>query len=302
MNSRRRADQSSVAVLMTCHNRRDLTIRCLYSVASQECPEADVSIYLVDDGSNDGTTPGVRAAFPEVRVQAGTGHLFWGGGMRLAQQAALPSDPDYLLWVNDDVSLREDALSRLLNAHRSLCSRGSPDSIIVGAMKDPMTGVTTYSGVARHDRIRRMRFTIIEPTRELLPCEAMNGNLVLVPRSVYRQTGLFDPNFTHSLNDFDYGLRARSNGCEVWVAPGHLGACEVNSTNRAWPDERLPFRQRVRYLVSPLGLPPWEWLRFTRRHGGLLWPGLFIAPYLRFLGRTAIAAIFSRPWDVDDRR
>ena len=144
MNSRQRADWSSVAVLMTCHNRRDLTIRSLSSVTSQACPEADVSIYLVDDGSSDGTTTAVRAEFPEVRVRAGTGQLFWSGGMRLAQQAALPSDPDYLLWLNDDVSLREDALSRLLNAHRVLCSRDSPDSIIVGAMKDPTTGLTTY--------------------------------------------------------------------------------------------------------------------------------------------------------------
>jgi GT2 family glycosyltransferase len=294
-----RSPRSSVAVLMTCHNRRDLTLRCLGSLAVQEAVDADLTVYLVDDASGDDTTLAVQAEFPAVRVLAGTGQLFWSGGMRLAQQAALPSDPDYLLWLNDDVCLGVDAVASLLATHRSLCSRGTPDAIVVGAMKDPDTGVTTYSGVVRRDRIRRMRFTIVEPTHEPAPCETMNGNLVLVPRSVYRRVGLFDSSFAHAMNDFDYGLRARSNACKVWIAPGHLGTCMFNSTNRPGLDDTFPFRERVRYLLSPKGLPPREWLRFTRRHGGVFWPGLFIAPYVRFLGRAAVSL---RPTERADHR
>jgi GT2 family glycosyltransferase len=207
--------------------------------------------------------------------------------MRLAQEAAVPADPDYLLWLNDDVCLCPDALSVLLRTHRALEARGTPDVIIVGAMRDPATNVTTYSGVERDAQVRRMRFGIVEPTSEPVPCETMHGNLVLVPRSVYRRVGAFDPAFVHSMNDFDYGLRARAAGCEVWLAPGHLGTCAFNATKRAWLDDSLPFRDRVRYLLSPRGLPPREWLRFTRRHGGALWPALFVAPYVRFLGHAA---------------
>ncbi len=78
-------------------------------------------MYLVDDGSGDGTTPAVHAEFPEVRVIAGTGHLYWSGGMRVAQQAAVLSDPDYLLWLNDDVELEPEALATLLATHHSMC-------------------------------------------------------------------------------------------------------------------------------------------------------------------------------------
>lgn len=41
-----------LAVLMTCHNRREKTLRCLTSLFSCR-PEAglELSVYLVDDGS-----------------------------------------------------------------------------------------------------------------------------------------------------------------------------------------------------------------------------------------------------------
>jgi GT2 family glycosyltransferase len=208
--------------------------------------------------------------------------------MRFAQEAAVTSDPDYLVWLNDDVQLERDALAKLLATHRLLRSRGKPGSIVVGAMEDPDTGVTTYSGVIRRDRIRRMRFTIEEPAGEPRQCETMHGNLVLVPRSVYQRLGVLDAAFAHSMSDFDYGLRARANGCDIWIAPGHLGRCVFNRANPPGLDASFSFRERVRHLLSPKGLPPREWLRFTRRHGGVLWMGLFVAPYLRFLGRAAI--------------
>jgi GT2 family glycosyltransferase len=250
--------------------------------------DADLTVYLVDDGSSDGTPAAVRAQFPEVHILPGTGQLFWSGGMRLAQLAAEPSNPDYLLWLNDDVRLDADAVATLVATHSSVSSRGAPDSIIVAAMRDPETGATTYSGVVRRDRVRRMRFTLLEPAHEPVPCETMNGNAVLVPRSVYRRVGLFDSRFTHAMNDYDYGLRAQSLACEVWLAPGHLGTCVFSRPSTHRLDDSVPFRQRLRYLVSPLGLPPKDWLHFTRRHGGLLWPGLFISPYIRFLVRAAV--------------
>jgi hypothetical protein len=38
---------------------------------------------------------------------------------------------------------------------------------------------------------------------------------------------------------------------------------------------------RWRNLVSAKVLPPKEWLVFTRRHYGLLWPAYAVSPYLK---------------------
>ncbi len=54
-------------------------------------PEAglELSVYLVDDGSSDGTGDAVRQAYPSVSVIRGDGTLFWNRGMRKAWEDAL---------------------------------------------------------------------------------------------------------------------------------------------------------------------------------------------------------------------
>jgi glycosyltransferase involved in cell wall biosynthesis len=271
-----------VAILMTAHNRRETTLACLESLFDQQVGQTTFEVFLVDDASTDGTSDAITDHYPQVRLIEGSGELFWSGAMALAQQTATATDPDFLLWLNDDVRLAPGSLGQLLTTHGDLVEQGHPASIVVGAMADSTTGETTYSGVGRDDRLRRNRFTTIKPSEVPQRCETMHGNLVLVPRAVYQRVGGFDTGFRHAMNDFDYGLRATEQGCQVWLAPGYLGTCSRDHLDQRWTDRSLPMRERARLLTSIKGLPPRDWLRFNRRHGGLLWPALFAGPYVRF--------------------
>ncbi len=49
-----------LAVVMTCHNRRETTLRCLRELEAQTLPAGwNMRTYLVDDGSTDGTSAAV---------------------------------------------------------------------------------------------------------------------------------------------------------------------------------------------------------------------------------------------------
>jgi GT2 family glycosyltransferase len=75
----------TIAVLLTCHNRRDKTITCLDSLYNCLLPsDFQLDVFLVDDGSSDGTSKAVSEKFPSVNVIQGNGNLFWNQGMRLA--------------------------------------------------------------------------------------------------------------------------------------------------------------------------------------------------------------------------
>jgi hypothetical protein len=182
-------EPATIAALLTCHNRREHTLACLESLRTTAIPGITVDVHLVDDASNDGTAEAVAAAYPDVEISRGTGDLFWGGGMRLAFTRAVPTRPDYLLWLNDDVVLDPDALKRLLATYATLCAGRQPLSVVVGSTRDPQTGATTYGGVRRTSLLRRMAFAQVAPTDTPQSCDTMNGNVVLVPRSVYSVVG-----------------------------------------------------------------------------------------------------------------
>jgi GT2 family glycosyltransferase/glycosyltransferase involved in cell wall biosynthesis len=276
-------EPATIAALLTCHNRREHTLACLGSLRANANPGITVDVHLVDDASNDGTAEAVAAAYPDVEISRGTGDLFWGGGMRLAFTRAVPARPDYLLWLNDDVVLDHDALERLLVTYATLCAGRQPLSVVVGSTRDPQTGATTYGGVRRTSRLRRMAFALVAPTDTPQSCDTMNGNVVLIPRSVYSVMGNIDERFTHAMGDLDYGLRARSSGCQVFLAPGYVGTCSANPRAGTFRDETLGRRERLRLVTSPKGLPVAEWATLCRRHGGPLWPALALSPYVRIM-------------------
>jgi GT2 family glycosyltransferase len=85
--------QMRLAVLMTCFNRKEMTLEALRSLFSQkQVEDLNVTVYLVDDGSRDGTSQAVAERFPRVSILQGDGSLFWNGGMRKAFAEALTAN------------------------------------------------------------------------------------------------------------------------------------------------------------------------------------------------------------------
>lgn len=267
-----------LAVLMTCHNRRNTTLACLQALYQQD---VTFDVYLVDDGSSDDTSDAVRASYLGVKILKGTGNLFWVGGMRLAFAEALKENYDYYLWLNDDTILDPNALSKLLATHHDLIKKGYSKSIIVGSTRDAATGKPTYGGAMRSKRWYSNKYEFVQPSQELQECETMYGNCVLIPRSVAERVGNLDPAFIHTLGDLDYGLRARKLGCSVWIAPGYVGTCSKNSVRGSWADTGIALHERLKKLFQPKGYPIRAWTVFVRRHSGAFWFVYWILPYLR---------------------
>lgn len=269
-----------IAVLITCHNRRASTLSCLQRLFEQALPpDAALAVYLVDDGSTDGTADAVRAAYPSVHIIGGDGTLFWCDGMRLAWKYASQSDPDAYFWVNDDTVLYPGALAALLATAAGAAARSC---IVVGSCRDADTGRHTYGGEMVRSAHPGRCVPLMPAESEPKSCDTFNGNCVLVTREAFRRIGLMR-SFGHSIGDTDYGLMATRLGIPVYLAPGYLATCSRNPITEAWRDRRLPRAERLRILVSRKGLPPADWWKFLWAHAGLraflYWP----VPYMRVL-------------------
>ncbi|MDQ0100647.1 GT2 family glycosyltransferase [Paenarthrobacter nicotinovorans] len=275
-----------IAVIMAVHNRREMTLACIRQVTESSIEVSPSDIYVVDDGCTDGTSTAIASEFPEVTLLQGDGSLYWGQAMAMAEREALEGEPDFILWVNDDIVLETDAIGRLIAAS----SAENPRAIAVGALKDPINGMTTYSGYTRREsKLGFLRLNRIDPTNEIQrDLDAFNGNLVLVPAEHYSRLKGIDDRFTHHYGDFDFGLRAKLLGIPSVLVAGHVGQTSRNSDAGTFRDSQLNRTKRYKNLFGPKGFPLADRQAFYRRHGGIFWPVQSLGFYGYWLGRIVV--------------
>lgn len=278
----------SIAVILTCHNRKDKTLTCLKDLMNQDgISNVDLDVYLVDDGSTDGTGDAVKQNFPRVNVLQGDGTLYWNGGMRYAFSVAIKSDYDYYLWLNDDTYLYSNALKVLLKTS-NVKQRERKDVIVTGTIVDTNTKKENFGGRYIKSKFQPLKYILLESNDKPQLCDTFNGNVVLIPRNIVKMIGNISPEYSRQHGgDYDYGLRTKYAGFESWVAPGVIGTCSSNPLTGTIFDTSLCLKERRKIMNTPRGVPPAkEWMIFTKRHAGFLWPFYWF--------RTIIRVIF--PW------
>ena len=286
------AQTTRIAAILACYNRKALTIAALEALMAQQTEHnCAISVYLLDDGSSDGTGDAVRAAFPDAHVLEGDGSFFWNGGMRRAYSTAMETGFDFYLWLNDDTHLYPSALKNLLQTYDTL-PEASAGHILVGAVQDPHKQTLTYGGLKRSSRWHPLKFDLLHPAEKPQECEVMHGNCVLIPRAVAEKVGNLDPHYSHAIGDIDYALRARRAGARIWMAPGFVGTCSTNSESGTWLDPQMSLTKRWKAMQGPKGLPFTEWMYFAKAHAGRMWPFFGLLPYVRLV-TSAIRSVGS---------
>ena len=226
------------AVLIASHNRRDTTLGCLSRLLPQL--DEDDGVYLVDDGSCDGTAAAIaRLNDQRVNIINGDGRLYWAKGMRKAWEAAVAerNDWDGYLWLNDDTELNGDALQKLLTA-------SDGEKIIIGDLAN-IKGEVVYG---------------------LRDGGLFTGNCVLVPRKVYERLGMICGDYSHAWADSDYAMQAKSAGVEV-ISAGVVGKAEGHPNRPSL--KGLSLRERIGMLRNPKGWNLHDLWLYRRRNWGL---------------------------------
>lgn len=271
---------NNIAVLLTCHNRKETTRTCLKRLFEIR---ADIDVFCVDDSSTDGTAQMITNEFPQVTLIEGDGNLFWSRGMRLAWVTAREKkEYDFYFWLNDDLELYANAFDELLE-----CSHLEKDqAVITGLVEEKTSHKAIYGG---SDAAKRL----IAANGKLNEVTFLNGNFVIVPRYVFENIGFLDKHFHHDLGDVDYGLTAKEHGMHVYTS-----RCYIGSTDVALRSKHMRIRmsdvniiKRFKRLYSPLGSNPFITFYFKRKHQG------FIGALIYFLYLHIINLLPDAVWD-----
>jgi GT2 family glycosyltransferase len=268
-----------VAVLMTAHNRVEATANFLERLFSDVPDAVEMMVFLVDDGSNDGTATRASAVDPRVQVIQGDGSLYWSGGMRLASSTAHAWRPDLIIWANDDLQLAENAVRRTISMHQAGKMK---DSVWVGNVVSPEDMTVVYGG--RYQRADNpISFALCANDDMGVRVHTLNGNFVAIDAKIYfDRLGGFPLKYRHAYSDLLLGLRAGRAGLDVKTLPFVAGYDRKNPRTGKMFDHHLSLGTRVKFAVSVFGLPPKDHFRFCREVSGLrLGAVLFLRSYVR---------------------
>ena len=226
-----------IAILMTCHNRVETTLESLRRLLPQLSEEDKV--FLVDDGSTDGTGERVRTEFSIVRVIEADGTLYWAKGMHKAWTTAVcEGEWEAYLWLNDDAMLTEDAIEKML-------SKNDGRSLVVGELCDK-TGKPVYG---------------------LNVNGWVNGNCVLVPKYVFEKVGMICGEYCHAWADSDYACRVKKAGCAI-LEGGNIGTTEWHPIRPQLAGKSL--LERWHLLFDPKGWNLHDLWLYRRRNWSTL--------------------------------
>lgn len=239
-----------VHVLIPAHNNKPEVITVLACLERQRSVELDV--LLVDDGSTDGTRDEVCRLFPMVHILSGDGSLWWTGAnvIGVAHILGKAQDRDFILLLNNDVSMEDDYVSHLVE-----CSESLGRALVGSTIVDDQRRDRLMAGIRLDRRLRinqnSDRATIEQSPRDV-HVDVLPGRGTLVPVEVFRRIGTFNRRrLPHYGADYEFSIRAKRAGFRLAVSHDARVFAKLEITGFYPPDRpKISIRECVRLLCS----------------------------------------------------
>lgn len=216
---------ASLDVVVVSYWCRDLLERCLLSL--REHGVEGMRLFVIDNGSRDGTVPMVRERYPEVELIASPDNL---GFAKASNLGIRRGSAPYVLALNPDARITEGALCRLLERMEEqpeigICGcglrleNGGDDHAAKRAFPTPLGSLGHFTGLGRLKgapaRLAQYRAPGVQSGR----VDAVNGAFMLMRRRALDEVGLFDENFWMYMEDLDLCYRFAQAGWLTWYEP-----------------------------------------------------------------------------------
>lgn len=281
-----------IAALLTCHNRKNKTISALESLYAAEAfynktndNDVRIDVFLTDDGCVDGTADAVmhNADNHKIKIIESDGNSYWAGGMRIAWKEAVKTGeyPFYLL-INDDVIIKEDCLSELMNTHNYCCSKYHKAGVYTAFLADPLNKEKITYGAEVYKKGLFASTELLKPAGEPQDCTMPNANILFVNSDVVKSIGVLSDDYVHGAADWDYGMRASKAGFPVLTTSNVAGYCSNDHDSRskeAAKVKAMSIRERVIFLKRPTK-HYWDGFTFFSKYNKPRWVLLRIAYYM----------------------
>lgn len=194
--------------IIVTYNAMRWVDRCLGSVKASSVPS---DIFIVDNGSTDGTRGYIAEHYPEAMLIRSEVNLMFGRANNLGLEYALKNEYDYVYLLNQDAWVAPDAFEKLIAA-----STVHPKYGILSPLQMKSDG-ESYEMLFEHLIIEKMPDGFLQ--REICDVGFVQAAHWMLTRKCIEIVGGFSPTFPHYGEDNNYCQRAIYHGFRIGIVP-----------------------------------------------------------------------------------
>tara|TARA_B100000315_G_scaffold242909_1_gene265679 strand:- start:216 stop:1085 length:870 start_codon:yes stop_codon:yes gene_type:complete len=254
---------SSITAVIVNWNTSSALLKSLQLLSHNTPTEHDFSIVVVDNASSDDSIHRVKSDFPEVRLIANDHNIGFGAALN---QGAEESESDYLLLMNADVQIEQEAIVQLVDFLKD-----NPKVAVVGPRLTNDQGKLQLSWGRQpsliNEFVQRAWFRLLEQEvgQPRLKSYAQSpqqvdwvlGACMLVRRDAFAQLQGMDPRYFMYFEEVDLCCRLAKQSWQIWYEPHSVAIHqEQASVSQAKEAMQLAYRRSQ--------------LQFYRQHNGAM--------------------------------
>jgi GT2 family glycosyltransferase len=214
-----------LSIIIVNWNTKDLLLQCLESVY-QTIEGIETEVFVVDNGSMDGSgsifASGER--FPEVKFIGNEMNL---GFARANNQALRKAKGKYVLLLNPDTQVKEEAIYRLVSFMEAHPEAGGAGAQLLNADGSKQNSIANFPSLVTelfNKSLLRWLFPKAFPGKERnypepVEVDSVIGACMMVKREAVDQVGLFDEDYFLFLEETDWCCRVKRAGWKIYHVP-----------------------------------------------------------------------------------
>lgn len=181
--------------------------RCFGSLRNSSVPN---DVFVVDNGSTDGTQEFIEKNYPEIILHQSAENLGFGKANNVGLQYALDNDYDYVYLLNQDAWVKEDTFQNMIAAHTENKQYGilSPIQIEANMQHLDKNFLTIVCGQGKHIVEKKL----LQKEDNIAEIDMTMAAHWLISRECLVKVGGFSPAFPHYNEDDNLADRAIYHG------------------------------------------------------------------------------------------
>lgn len=241
-----------LSVVIVAWNTRDLAVSCV-ALLQQELDELRAKrgisseIFVVDNGSTDGTVEALRQRFPAIEVIGLLENRGFAAGNNVALERVRG---EFVLLLNSDVEVSSASIDRCLGVLQGASSAGAVGPRLLFPDGRTQGSVHGFPGVGNELIPRRCQSRAAgefnPDASEVVAVNALRGAALFVRLRVIQTVGPLCEEFFFFLEETDWCWRMREAGWDVLFVPDAVATHQLGASSKRVE----PMRTRIEFHRS----------------------------------------------------